>query len=125
MGCAGVVVLQNWTPVKIDYALRQADGQQSRQSIAPTDIASIPTTGPIVVTLGEGPAARSYPLNVNSIHYFGIRNGVLELVHLKLPGVDDKAEAAGAAARRSRLRRRGHRPQASRPTASTRSRWRS
>ena len=75
VGCAGVVVLQNWTPVKIDYALRQADGRESRQSIAPTDIASIPTTGPIMVTLGEGPAARSYPLNVNSIHYFGIRNG--------------------------------------------------
>ena len=27
LGCAGVVVLQNWTPVKIDYVLRQADGQ--------------------------------------------------------------------------------------------------
>jgi len=93
VGCAGVVVLQNWTPVKIDYVLCQADGQQSRQSIAPSDIASIPTTGSISVTLGEGPAARNYPLNVNSIHYFGIRNGVPELVHLKLPGVDDKAEA--------------------------------
>ena len=45
VGCAGVVVLQNWTPVKIDYTLRQADGQQSRQSIAPSDIASIPTDG--------------------------------------------------------------------------------
>ena len=35
VGCAGVVVLQNWTPAKIDYPLRQADGRQSVQSIAP------------------------------------------------------------------------------------------
>ena len=93
-GCAGVVVLQNWTPVKIDYTLRQADGQESRQSIVPTDIASVPTTGPIMVTLGEGPAARSYPLKVNSIHYFGMRNGQPELIDRKLPGVDGTAEAA-------------------------------
>ena len=91
--CAGVVVLQNWTPVKVDYTLRQADGRQSRQSIAPTDVTSIPTTGPIEVTLGEGPAEHSYQLNVNTIHYLGIRNGQPELIHLKLPGVDDKAEA--------------------------------
>ncbi len=96
---AGVVVLQNWTSVKIDYALRRADGQESRQSIAPTDIASFPTTGPVMVTLGEGAAARSFQLNVNSIHYFGIRNGAPELVHLKLPGVEDKPEVAGLPAR--------------------------
>jgi hypothetical protein len=37
LGCAGVVVIQNWTPVKIDYTFRQADGQPSRQTIAATD----------------------------------------------------------------------------------------
>ena len=94
MGSAGVVVLQNWTPVKIDYELRQADGQPSRQSIVPTDIASIPTTGPVFVTLGEGPTSQGYQLNVNSIYYFGVRNGVPELGRLKLPGIDDKAEVA-------------------------------
>ena len=82
VGCGGVVVLQNWTAVKIDYTLRQADGRQSRQSIAPTDIASIPITGPIVISLGEGSAEHNYLLNVNSIHYFGLRNGVPELVAL-------------------------------------------
>ncbi len=94
-GCAGVVVLQNWTPVKIDYTYLQADGHPSRQTIAPTDIAAIPATGPVTVMLGEGPTARSYPLNVNSIHYFGLNNGVPELIHLKLPGVEDKPETIG------------------------------
>ena len=91
--CGGVVVLQNWTSVKIDYALRLADGRQTHQTIAPTDIASIPTTAPIVVTLGEGPANRSYTLNVNSIHYFGLNKDGPELAHLKLPGVDGNAPA--------------------------------
>jgi hypothetical protein len=47
-----------------------------------------------MVALGEGPAAQSYVLNVNSIHYFSVRNGAAELLHVKLPGVDDKALAA-------------------------------
>ena len=92
--CGGVVVLQNETSVKIDYALRQADGRQSHQSIAPGDIASILTTGPIVVTLRDG-HPDGYLLNVNSIYYFGLQNGAAKLIHLKLPGMADKAEAAG------------------------------
>lgn len=95
LGCAGVVVLQNWTPVKIDYALRLADGREGRQTIVPTDIASIPATAPITVTVGEGDAAHSYQLPVNSIHYFGVRNGAPELIHLKLPGMEAKTEATG------------------------------
>ena len=47
-----------------------------------------------MVTLGEGPAAHGYQLNVNSIHYFGVRNGAAELVRLKLPGVEAKTETA-------------------------------
>ncbi len=93
VGCAGVVVLQNWTPAKIDYVLRLADGRESRQSIAPTDVASIPSTGPIAVTLGEGPAARTYALSVNSIHYLAARDGPPELLHLNLPGVDGTVAA--------------------------------
>ena len=93
-GVAGVVVLQNWTPFRIQYTLRLADGRESRQSIAPTDIASIPTTGPIVIALGEDPAAQPYLLGVNSVHYFCIRNGAVQVVHLKLPGVDDSVPAA-------------------------------
>jgi hypothetical protein len=89
---AGVVVLQNWTSVKIDYTLRLADGTEARRSIVPTDIASIPTAAPVVVTLGEGAAARSYTLDVNSIHYFDLSSDGLTslLKHLKLPGVDVK-----------------------------------
>jgi len=94
MGCGGVVVLQNLTSLKIEYELRQADGHSIRQSIVPTDVASIPTTGPIVVAFGEGPAARIRQLEVNSIHYFGIRDGVPELVDLTLPGIDATAGAA-------------------------------
>ena len=93
-GVAGVVVLQNWTPFRIQYTLRLADGRESRQSIAPTDIASIPTTGPIVIALGADPAAQPYLLGVNSVHYFCIRNSAVQVVHLKLPGVDDSVPAA-------------------------------
>jgi hypothetical protein len=93
LGWAGVVVLQNMTPGKIEYAIQQADGRQIRQSIAPGDIASIPATGPIVIFLNGGPAD-GYQLNVNSIYYFGIQEGATKLIHLKLPGMDDKPAVA-------------------------------
>ncbi len=92
-GCAGVVVLQNWTPAKIAYEVRQADGRTDRQVIVPGDIASIPAAAPVTLTVGQGPDAQSFQLSVNSIYYFATRGGMLELAHLKLPGVDDKAEA--------------------------------
>jgi hypothetical protein len=93
-GCAAVVVLQNMTPLKIEYTLRQTDGKESRQTIVPTDVASFPVTGPVTVTLGAGTAARSSLLSVNSVHYFAMHNGAPELVRLKLPGVEDNAAAA-------------------------------
>ncbi len=98
IGCAGVVVLQNWTPVKIDYVIRLADGRAARQTIVPTDIASFPTQGPATVVLGEGPSARSLELSVNSIHYFVIHGGVPELARLKMPGAESKAAAPAQAA---------------------------
>ncbi len=94
LGCAGVVVLQNGTPLKIEYVLRLADGRQSRQIITPTDVASFPTTEPVTVILGEGPAAHSYQLTVNSVNYIMPRNGIPEVVHLALPGSDGKAQAS-------------------------------
>ncbi|MGO9110762.1 MAG: matrixin family metalloprotease [Thermoguttaceae bacterium] len=94
LGCAGVVVLQNGTPLKIEYVLRLADGRQSRQIITPTDVASFPTTEPVTVILGEGPATHSYQLTVNSVNYIMPRNGIPEVVHLALPGSDGKAQAS-------------------------------
>jgi len=91
---AGVVVVQNWSAVKIEFTARGTDGQPVRYSVAPTDIAAIPAYGPVAITLGEGAEARTFPAAVNSIHYLGLRDGKPELVHLRLPGVDDKAEPA-------------------------------
>jgi hypothetical protein len=95
VGFAGVVVLQNLTSVKIGYILRDADGHETRQTIVPTDIASIPTTRPISIVLGDGVTARAFALPVNSIHYFEIRNNVGELISLTLPGVEEKADPSG------------------------------
>jgi hypothetical protein len=89
---AGVVVLQNLTPVKIEFSYRLPDGKEGRQAIVPTDIASIPATGPVLMTLGEGPASHSFTLDLNSIHYFVVQNGMVQFVHLKLPGVDPKPQ---------------------------------
>jgi hypothetical protein len=98
MGSAGVVVIQNVTVLKFPFTIHEADGKETRRVIVPTDIVSIPATAPVVITLGEGPGARSYTLEVNSIHYFQVRNGLLDVVHLKLPGMDDKpAKPAGQA----------------------------
>jgi hypothetical protein len=89
-GFAGVIVLQNWTPAKVEYTLQRPDGREIRQTILPTDIASYPVAAPLTLRLGDGPAARAYQLTVNSIHYIGLRNGKPDLMQVKLPGVDGR-----------------------------------
>ena len=89
---AGVVVVQNWTPVKITFIARASDGQLTRYTVTPTDIAAIPADGPVTIAFGEGAAAVTRDAAVNSIHYFGLREGKVDLGRLVLPGVDDKAE---------------------------------
>jgi hypothetical protein len=87
---AGVVVIQNWTSAKITFTARGSDGQETRYTVTPTDIAAIPSDGPVAITLGEGPGAITREAEVNSVHYLGLRDGKAELVKLRLPGVDDK-----------------------------------
>src|SRR5271157_5599143 len=91
---AGVVVVQNWTTAKISFTARGSDGQQTRYVLIPTDIAAIPSDGPVTLTLGESPNELTHEAAVNSVHYLGVREGKPELVHLRLPGIDDKPEAA-------------------------------
>ncbi len=56
---AGVVVVPELDAVKIDlYAPAADDGQlDPRYIVTPTDIAAIPTDGPVTITFGEGAAA--------------------------------------------------------------------
>ncbi len=93
---AGAVVLQNRAAVKIDYVVRQPDGKEVRRTVLPGDVASISATSTLAITLGVGQASASYLLPVNSIHFLGVREGTPELVHLKLPGIDDKEKPADA-----------------------------
>ncbi len=90
---AGVVVVQNWTTAKLSFTACGSDGQQTRYTLIPTDIAAIPSDGPVTITLGEGPAEVTHIAAVNSVHYLGVRDGKPELQHLQLPGVDDKPDA--------------------------------
>ena len=100
---AGVAVVQNWTPGKVEFVLRQADGRQSRHSLVPTDVMSVPTAAPVIITLGEGPVARDYPLPVNSVHYFGMRKGEPEIVRLRLPGTEEQTPGGTPAEQGGRI----------------------
>ena len=95
---AGVVVVQNWADVKIPITVHATDGRDVRYTVGPTDIAAIPSDGPVTIAVGEGSAARTYQAAVNSIHYLARRDGKPDLVHLRLPGVEEKPDPAAATA---------------------------
>ena len=89
---AGVVVVQNWTSVKIAFAASGGDGQATRYTVAPSDIAAIPADGPVAITVGEGAAAVPQQVPINSIIYFVVKDGILHFQRLVLPGVEDKSD---------------------------------
>jgi hypothetical protein len=89
---AGVVVVQNRTPGKIAFVARASDGQPTRYTLTPTDIAAIPSEGPVDVTFAEGADSRTFTVMLNSIYYLELHEGKLIFGHVKLPGVEDKPE---------------------------------
>jgi hypothetical protein len=91
---AGVVVVQNMTSVKLTFTAQASDNQQTQYAVVSKDIAAVPADGPVTITFGEGAAAITRTVPVNSIYYIGVRDGKPELVHLRLPGVEDPAPAA-------------------------------
>ena len=76
---AGVVVVQNWTSVKMTFTAQASDGQQMQYAVASKDIAAIPTDGPVTITFGEGAAAVVRTVPMNSIYYIGVADGKPEL----------------------------------------------
>jgi hypothetical protein len=83
---AGVVVLENRTDTRIEVAVRQAGGTQSRLSMLPGDVTPAPASGPIGVAFYAEGQPRQYLLQPNSIHCFMSRDKKLDLFHLALPG---------------------------------------
>ncbi len=91
---AGVVVVQNFTPGKISFLAQSSDGRRSQYTLTRTDVAAIPTEGPVTIVLGEGTAAVVRQAPLNSILYLGLRDGKPDLIRVPLPGDEDKPASA-------------------------------
>ena len=91
---AGVVVVQNITAGKVSFTAQSSDGRRTQYTLTRTDVAAIPTEGPVTIVFGEGAAAVVCQAPLNSILYFLPHDGKLELRRVPLPGVEDKPASA-------------------------------
>jgi hypothetical protein len=87
---AGVVVVQNYTPDKVSFVAQSNDGKRTEYTLTRTDVAAIPSDGPVIITLGEGATAITRQAPLNSILYLGLREGKPDIMRVPLPGIDDK-----------------------------------
>jgi hypothetical protein len=91
---AGVVVVQNWTPGKVSFVAQSNDGRRTQYTLTRTDVAAIPTDGPVTITMGEGAAAVTHTAPLNSVFYVLLREGKPDLGRVQLPGIEDKPASA-------------------------------
>ena len=56
---AGVVVIQNWTPVRIEFNAHGPDGKDAHYVVPPTNVAAIPTNGLVTATFGTARTSKS------------------------------------------------------------------
>ncbi len=97
---AGVVVVQNYTPGKVSFLAQSSDGRRTQYTLTRTDVAAIPTEGPVTIVLGEGAAAVARQAPLNSILYLGLRDGKPDLMRVPLPGIEDKPASPARSLRR-------------------------
>ncbi len=81
---AGVVVLANRSDAKIDFSVTQPDGTTSQHSLAVGDVLPVPVEEKIGVAFLSGDTPQRALLQANSIHYFMVENGTLDLSRVKL-----------------------------------------
>ncbi|HUT09752.1 MAG TPA: M12 family metallo-peptidase [Thermoguttaceae bacterium] len=83
-GRAGTVVVRNRTAQTVDFAMALPDAQASRQSLQPGELVSLPVASRLAIGFDAGGKPRQYVLGTNSIHYFFVRDGQLDLIKLGL-----------------------------------------
>jgi hypothetical protein len=88
---ADVVVLANRTPVKVRFAIIQADKKVTLHDVDPQDVVAIPVSEQVTIAFDVHEPRRSV-LEQNSIHYFQVVDRRLELFKLAL---DMEVAAAG------------------------------
>jgi len=81
---AGTVVVRNRTSQRVDFAMALPDSETSRRSLRPGELVSLSVANKLAIGFDAGDELRQYVLETNSIHYFFIRDGQLDLVKLGL-----------------------------------------
>jgi hypothetical protein len=94
---AGVVVLANRTEAKIDFATVSTDGSQQRHSLAARDVLPIPAVEKVGVIFDSGGVSHRYLLRANSVQFFLSQDNKADLIHVALPGNEDRPPPASPA----------------------------
>ena len=87
-GDAAVVVLDNQAAGKVDFAIRQPDGRETRHTLVPGELTPIAVTSPVGIIFDAQGQLRRYLLQANNIYCFVGRDQKLDLSELELPGPD-------------------------------------
>ena len=91
---AAVVVLDNQAAGKVEFAVRESDGRQTRHTLVPGEVTPIAVTSPIGITFDAQGQVRRYLLDANNIYCFVERDQKLDLSELELPGSDGASPKA-------------------------------
>lgn len=87
----GTVVLANRSGAKVDFTLVPLGGKPEQRTIAADDVLALPADEKLGIAFDGDGTPRRYMVPANSVQYFCLRDGRLDLTQIALPPVPQKA----------------------------------